>query len=71
MSGISYSEFIITCEACGNVNKFTVKGSDDTDELFNHFQCENGCGKNMLSFIKLGRLEFDEDEIQRDTINAG
>ncbi|KAA3658766.1 MAG: hypothetical protein DWQ10_10455 [Calditrichaeota bacterium] len=60
MEEIRYNEFIITCEACGNVKKFTVEKSDDTENLFQKYQCENGCGRNMLSFIKLGLLRIGE-----------
>lgn len=59
MEDIHYNEFIITCEACGGVKKFTVHDRDDTDTMFHEYQCANGCGKNMLSFIKLGLLHVD------------
>ncbi|KAA3614636.1 MAG: hypothetical protein DWQ05_15185 [Calditrichaeota bacterium] len=59
MEEIHYNEFIITCEACGGVEKFTVHDSDDTDGIFQQFQCANGCGRNMLSFIKLGLLQVE------------
>ncbi|MCA9733301.1 MAG: hypothetical protein H6696_00735 [Deferribacteres bacterium] len=63
MEEIYYNEFIITCEACGNVKRFTVEESDDTESLFQNYQCENGCGRNMLSFIKLGLLQIGENDV--------
>ena len=59
MEEIHYNEFIITCDACGGVKKFPVHDSDDTATLFHEYQCVNGCGKNMLSFIKLGLLHVE------------
>lgn len=56
MQGVQYTELIIACEACGSVKRFTVKNHEDAEKLFRDFQCENGCGRNLYSFISLGTL---------------
>jgi len=57
MELIEVNELIITCEACGNVKKFIVKNEKDSQLIFNNFQCENKCGKNLYSFITVGTLK--------------
>ena len=56
METIDIKEFIITCEACGNVKKFTVKNELDSQRIFEQFSCENKCGRNLYSFITVGTL---------------
>lgn len=51
---IQLSELIITCEACGNVKRYSVFSQRDCDEMIREFQCENNCGRNMYSFISVG-----------------
>ena len=41
MEIIDVKEFIITCEACGNVKKFMVKNEQDSERIFKQFSCEN------------------------------
>ncbi len=63
---INFSELIITCEACGSVKKFTVTDQSDADKLFKLYACENGCGRNLYSFITLGQLEIEKPIQQFD-----
>lgn len=56
MQDIEYTQLIITCEACGNVKRFTVKSQDECERIFREFHCENSCGRNLYSFITLGTL---------------
>ncbi len=60
MHTIEVKEFIITCEACGNVKKFMVKNEQDSEHIFNQFSCENKCGRNLYSFISVGTLKRDK-----------
>jgi hypothetical protein len=57
MPDIEYSQLIITCEACGNVKRYMVRSQDECDRIFREFRCENGCGRNLYSFITLGNLK--------------
>ena len=57
MEKVTVTELIITCEACGSVTKFTIRNQADAEKLFKEFQCENGCGRNLYSFITLGTIE--------------
>ena len=56
MEGIEVTELIITCEACGNVRKFVVKDEQDSERIFKDYRCESKCGKNLYSFITVGKL---------------
>ena len=53
---IEYTQLIITCEACGNVKRFTIASQDECERIFREFHCENSCGRNLYSFITLGTL---------------
>jgi len=57
MSDVRYTNLIVTCEACGSVKKFTIANRKNADELFSKFLCENGCNRNLYSFITLGMLD--------------
>ena len=57
MPEIEYSQLIITCEACGNVKRYMVRRQEECDRIFREFRCENGCGRNLYSFITLGNLK--------------
>jgi hypothetical protein len=56
---IEYTELIITCEACGNVKRFTVTRQEECERIFREFHCENSCGRNLYSFITLGTLHVE------------
>jgi hypothetical protein len=56
---------IITCESCGTVKKFRIKSQEECDKLFNNFQCENNCGRNLLSFITIGSLERENYRVPK------
>ena len=56
MEDIEYTQLIITCEACGNVKRFTIASQDECERIFREFNCENSCGRNLYSFITLGTL---------------
>jgi len=56
MPDIEYTQLIITCEACGNVKRYLVRSQEECDRIFREFRCENGCGRNLYSFITLGNL---------------
>lgn len=56
MDQIQLSELIITCEACGNVKRFSVFSQEDCDQQIQDFHCENNCGRNMYSFITVGTI---------------
>ncbi len=60
MEKVNVYEMIITCESCGNVKRYRVHTQDDCDRLFKNFQCENNCGRNLLSFITVGSLDREE-----------
>ncbi|RMD97311.1 MAG: hypothetical protein D6814_09755 [Calditrichaeota bacterium] len=60
MEKVTLTELIITCEACGSVTKYSIKDQADADRLFKEFQCENGCGRNLYSFITLGTIRRKE-----------
>lgn len=67
MEKISFTELIITCEACGSVTKYDVKNQADAESIFKSFQCENGCGRNLYSFITLGTIVRKENKRARTT----
>jgi len=56
MQNIRITEFIITCESCGNVKKYRVSSQDDCERLFHNFKCENNCGRHLYSFITVGTV---------------
>jgi hypothetical protein len=56
MQDIEYTQLIITCEACGNVKRFTIASQEECERIFREFHCENSCGRNLYSFITLGTL---------------
>ena len=56
MEDIQYTQLIITCEACGNVKRFTIASQDECERIFREFHCENSCGRNLYSFITLGTI---------------
>jgi len=59
MQDIEYTQLIITCEACGNVKRFTVASQEEYERIFREFHCENSCGRNLYSFITLGTLHLE------------
>jgi len=59
MQDIEYTQLIITCEACGNVKRFTVTSQEECERIFREFHCENSCGRNLYSFITLGTLHVE------------
>jgi hypothetical protein len=59
MQDIEYTQLIITCEACGNVKRFTVTSQEEYERIFREFHCENSCGRNLYSFITLGTLHVE------------
>ncbi|MDZ7363472.1 MAG: hypothetical protein ONB46_22540 [candidate division KSB1 bacterium] len=59
MQDIEYTQLIITCEACGNVKRFTVTSQEEYERIFQDFHCENSCGRNLYSFITLGTLHVE------------
>ena len=59
MEIIEVKELIITCEACGNVKRFTISEDEDSERIFQEFTCDNQCGKNLYSFITVGKLRRD------------
>ena len=56
MEKIDVKELIITCEACGNVKKFSVRDEKECEKIFREFTCQNNCGRNLYSFITVGTL---------------
>jgi len=56
MQEVVYQEVVITCEACGTVTKRPVKNYDECLKEFHSFQCPNGCGHNLCSFMTIGRI---------------
>ena len=64
MKSVKISELIITCESCGNVKRFTVSTQVDCEKLFKNFKCENNCGRNLYSFITVGKVERTEMPMQ-------
>lgn len=62
MHEIEFTNLIITCEACGNVKRYLVRSQEECDRIFREFRCENGCGRNLCSFITLGTLKRQDDE---------
>ena len=62
MSGIDMKQLIITCEACGNVKRYTVTSQDESDRIFREFQCSNECGRNLYSYITLGVLHRNNNK---------
>jgi hypothetical protein len=69
MPDIEYSQLIIACEACGNVKRYMVRSQEECDRIFREFRCENGCGRNLYSFITLGNLkrEIPVEEVKPET----
>jgi len=61
MQDIEYTQLIITCEACGNVKRFTITSQEEYERIFREFHCENSCGRNLYSFITLGTLHVELD----------
>ena len=57
MPEISYQEVLITCEACKVQKKFTVENYEQCLDIFKNYQCPNGCGRNLYSFLTLGRIK--------------
>lgn len=62
MQEIEFTNLIITCEACGNVKRYLVRSQDECDRIFREFRCENGCGRNLCSFITLGTLKHPDEQ---------
>lgn len=54
---ITYKELVITCEVCRTVKKFSVKDYDECLNIFQDYQCQNGCGRNLYSFFTVGILK--------------
>jgi hypothetical protein len=67
MQDIEYTQLIITCEACGNVKRFTVTSQDECERIFREFHCENSCGRNLYSFITLGTLHVEWEPQPQET----
>ena len=67
MSGIDMKQLIITCEACGNVKRYTVTSQAESDQIFREFQCENECGRNLYSYITLGVLHRNNNVHEKKT----
>ncbi|MDZ7291475.1 MAG: hypothetical protein ONB44_20685 [candidate division KSB1 bacterium] len=68
MQDIEYTQLIITCEACGNVKRFTVASQDECERIFREFHCENSCGRNLYSFITLGTLHRASEPQQESSL---
>ncbi|MDZ7373644.1 MAG: hypothetical protein ONB23_06695 [candidate division KSB1 bacterium] len=58
MHSVEFTELIITCEACGNVYRYPIHSQEESRAIFEHFRCDNNCGRNLYSFITLGKLRF-------------
>ena len=56
MKSINVNELIITCESCGNVEKYRISSQDNCDEIFRKFKCKNNCGRDLYSFITVGTV---------------
>ncbi len=56
MTNIEVRQLIITCEACGHVKHFSVSSTEDCERIFNEFQCPNNCGRNLYSYITVGKF---------------
>jgi len=56
MSEVEFTELIITCEACGNVYRYKVSSQEEGRRIFENFRCDNNCGRNLYSFITVGKL---------------
>jgi len=69
MADIEYSQLIITCEACGNVKRYMVRSQEECDRIFREFRCENGCGRNLYSFISLGSMRREVVAAEAKTEN--
>jgi len=52
---VVYKELIITCEVCGNVQRLKLQGGENVEEIFRNFTCKNNCGRNLYSFIAIGK----------------
>jgi len=61
-TGIEIRELIITCEACGNVKRYSVKNQEECERIFNEFQCFNNCGRNLYSYITVGVLHREQQQ---------
>jgi len=57
MTDIIYQEMTITCEGCRAVQKFKVTAYEECLEIFNDFQCPEGCGRNLYSFLTVGKMK--------------
>jgi hypothetical protein len=63
MGQLEFTELIITCEACGNVYRFPIHSQEEARRIFNDFRCDNNCGRNLYSFITLGKLQVTDPAI--------
>ena len=57
MMEIIYQEMTITCEGCRSVQKFKVADYEECLEIFNGFLCAEGCGRNLYSFLTVGKMK--------------
>lgn len=64
MKSVVVTELIITCESCGNVEKFRITSQDNCDDIFRKFKCKNNCGRDLYSFITVGTVERQQMPFQ-------
>ncbi len=62
MKEIVYQEVVITCEACGTVKRMPIHDYDECLKHFHGFQCPNGCGHNLCSFMTIGKVQKKKSE---------
>lgn len=56
MTEISVQELVVTCESCQTVKKIPIKEYEDCEQLFQAYECPNGCGRNLYSYFTVGHV---------------
>ncbi|OPZ70558.1 MAG: hypothetical protein BWY83_01578 [bacterium ADurb.Bin478] len=47
---------IITCEACGQVDRYQAEDETEMTELVQAYRCPNHCDKKYCSYISVGQI---------------
>ncbi|MBD3374622.1 hypothetical protein GF406_06265 [candidate division KSB1 bacterium] len=59
---IQHQSLIVTCESCGDVNRYQVNSEDQVEQILNHYTCKNKCNAQYCSYILIGTIKVPKSQ---------
>jgi hypothetical protein len=60
---IATQKLIITCEECGEVQRFEVANEQQVEQIFNNFCCAQKCDPVYYSYITISHIPFNRKNL--------